>query len=158
MNTSVTGLTLRSGLERVSLPSSTRTFAGVQHSVKGRRGSCSPPAVSRTPGCFARFGFGRDGAALGNEARRRRPAYFSEHIHAPVATFVPTQALQRWSSYDLTTWPRLSNSVTLTPEAQAEAHLLNASLAVGPSWYVGVPPFVRRDYRIKLLVVRAVRL
>ena len=43
------------------------------------------------------------------------------------------------------------------PEVQKAAQLLNASLAVGPTWYIGDPPFVRRDYRLRVAVERAQR-
>jgi choline dehydrogenase-like flavoprotein len=151
INTNVIGLTLRPDQTAIASVD-TRTFAGAHRTVTATTFVLAAGGIENARLLLASPG--RDGAALGNE-HDVVGRYFSEHIHAPIATFVPAD--RAWSSYDLTTWPRLSNAIVPTAAVQQAAQLLNASLAIGPTWYAGEPPFVRRNYRLKLYYERLQR-
>jgi choline dehydrogenase-like flavoprotein len=80
--------------------------------------------------------------------------YFMEHVHAPLARLVPSGELMGWTSYEMSTWPRLVRSLVPSDDVQKAEQLFTSSLALGPTWYVGEPPFVRRDYRLRVLAER----
>lgn len=147
LNTSVIGLT-RSADGTAVRAVETRDFAGQQRTVAARYFVLATGGVENARLLLA--------ADLGNE-HDVVGRYFMEHIHAPIAKLVPSGELAGWSSYDTTTWPKLASAFVPRPEVQKAAQLLNASLAVGPTWYIGDPPFVRRDYRVRVAVEWAQR-
>jgi choline dehydrogenase-like flavoprotein len=153
-NTNVTALHLRANSDVIASVE-TRTFGGGRDRVRAGLFVLATGGIENARLLLASPG--RHGGALGNE-HDVVGRYFMEHVHAEVATLVPSDAVAQWSSYDLATWPRLTNALVPTAEAQQAGELLNASVAVGPNWYVGDPPFARRDYRLMILFERLQRI
>jgi choline dehydrogenase-like flavoprotein len=134
----------------------TRTFAGARRVVTARRFVLAAGGVENAR--LLLVSPGRGAAALGNE-HDVVGRYFMEHVHAPMAEFVPSDGARLWSSYHYATrrLPRLTNTLVPAVAVQYEQQLLNAALSIGPMWYLAEPPFVHWDYHLTVPMEMAYR-